>query len=80
MTTNDKAGFYRGILPATPAGEIRAIISSPWDTGHYSNGVLNRTAAAQGIKLGRGGRVPFAGWHGSGMSGDVLVSDADRGR
>ena len=87
MTTADKAGFYKGILSAkTPADEIRAIIASPWDLGHYKNGVLNRTAAAHGIdlRLATGGRMPkFAGWHAAGMSGTfstpTLIGVGERG-
>ena len=46
MTTQDKAGYYRKILAAkTPAAQIAAIKASPWDAGHYANGVLDRTFA-----------------------------------
>lgn len=49
--------YYTGIRQAIQshnAGmEVAAIKASPWDAGHYSNGVLDRTFAAA-----TGGRVP----------------------
>lgn len=46
---------YAGIKSAaggSPQSQIDAIMASPWDAGHYSNGSLH---------LARGGRVPYAG-------------------
>lgn len=52
ITSGDKNGYYKSILANRndPAATIAAIKSSPWDAGHYSNGVLDRTASANGIQ------------------------------
>ncbi|HXJ62439.1 MAG TPA: hypothetical protein VNN79_01680 [Actinomycetota bacterium] len=65
----------KGSAGKSPAAQIAAIMASPWDQAHYSNGSLH---------LNKGGRVPFGGWFGDGgtVTADkpTLIGIGEKGR